>query len=57
MIRIIREKRKAQLKTGTKETRKLEISGFRVKGRVKIVLRPSLFSKENENITIETWKD
>ena len=57
MIRIIREKRKAELKNGTKETRKLEISGFRVKDRVKIVLRPSLFSKENENITIETWKD
>ncbi len=57
MIRILRERKKAQLKTGTKETSKLEISGFRVKDNVKIQIRPSLLSKENENITIETWRD
>ena len=57
MIRILRERKKAQLKNGTKETSNLEISGFRVKDNVKIQIRPSLFRKESENITIETWKD
>ncbi len=57
MIRIKRTKMVATLKRGTKVSRGLEISGFRVKDHVKIQVNPSLVNREEDVIRIETWKE
>ncbi len=57
MIRIKREKRVTQLKSGLKSTRLVEISGFRVKDHVIVEIKPKWFRAEEESIRVETWKE